>query len=49
MPYVIRKVRNKNCFSVKNLKTNTVKSVCTTRQKAESQVRLLESFEKKKK
>ena len=49
MPYIIRKVRNKNCFSVKNTKTGATKSICTTRKKAESQVKLLETLEKKKK
>lgn len=47
MPYVIRKVRNKNLYSVKNQKTGHVHSEGTTLEKAKAQVRLLESLEGK--
>jgi len=47
MPYVIRKVRNKNLYSVKNQKTGQVHSAGTTLEKAKAQVRLLESLEGK--
>lgn len=47
MPYVIRKVRNKNLYSVKNQKTGHVHSAGTTLEKAKAQVRLLESLEGK--
>lgn len=40
MPYLIRKKRL-NCFEVINSLTGEVKSECTTRLKAEAQVRLL--------
>jgi len=46
MPYVIRKVRNKECYSVKNAETKVVHAKCTTREKAEAQVRLLYSIER---
>lgn len=45
MPYRIRKVRNKDCYSVKNLKTNKLSSKCTTRKKANKQIRLLYSLD----
>ena len=41
MPYSIRKVRNKNCYKVKNKKTGKVHAKCSTKQNAERQVRLL--------
>jgi hypothetical protein len=46
MPYTIRKVRNQNCYVVKNMETNKVHAKCTTKKKAEAQVRLLISLEK---
>jgi hypothetical protein len=48
MPWSIRKVNGKNCYSVKNTKTGAIKSICTTRVKAQNQVRLLEAMERKK-
>ena len=45
MPYTIRKVRNQECYCVKNTETGRIHAKCTTRQKAERQVRLLESIE----
>jgi hypothetical protein len=47
MPYVIRKVRNKNLYSVKNLATGKVHSRGSTLADAKAQVRLLESLEGK--
>jgi hypothetical protein len=41
MPFVIRKVRNENCWQVKNADTKKVYAKCTTKKKAEAQVRLL--------
>ena len=41
MPYIIRKVNNKNCYSVKNKITGFKHSKCTTLNKAKRQVRLL--------
>ncbi len=46
MPYVIRKVRGKTCYSVKNAKTGRLHSICTSKRKAEAQVRLLMSYER---
>lgn len=48
MPYTIRKVRNKNCWMVKNVDTGDIKAKCTTKEKAEAQVRLLHSLERQK-
>jgi hypothetical protein len=54
MPYVIRKVRGKNCYSVKkklnkNNKTSkkgrTLFSKCTSMKNAKSQLRLLRAIE----
>lgn len=44
MPYEIRKVRGKRCYSVKKktkTKTKRVFAKCTTLKKAKAQVRLL--------
>jgi len=46
MPYKIRKVKNKRCYSVKSPKR--VHAKCTSKKKAEAQVRLLGSVESKK-
>lgn len=45
MPYVIRKVRNKNCYSVKNKVSKKVHSKCTSKEKAKKQLRLLYGLE----
>jgi hypothetical protein len=46
MPYVIRKVRGKSCYSVrKRDKTGRYLSKCTTLKKAKRQVRLLNAIE----
>lgn len=41
MPFVIRKVRNINCWQVKNADTGHIYAKCTSKKKAEAQVRLL--------
>jgi hypothetical protein len=41
MHYVIRKVKNKNLYSVKNRDTGVVHSKGTTKKKAIKQIRLL--------
>jgi len=41
MPYKIRKVRNKDCYAVKNLHTNKRTAKCTTLKKAKQQMQLL--------
>jgi hypothetical protein len=48
MPYTIRKVRNRRCYSVKNSKTKKVLAHCTSLEKAQSQVRLLYAIENNK-
>jgi len=45
MPYVVRKIRNKNLYSVKNSKTNKIHSYATTKTKAMNQVRLLNAID----
>lgn len=47
MPYVIRKIRNKELYSVKNLLTGVVHSYGTTKNKALKQVKLLHMKELK--
>jgi hypothetical protein len=44
MPYVIRKVSRKNCYSVKGKKRRTL-SKCTTMKKAKAQIRLLNAID----
>tara|TARA_Y100000813_G_C24164994_1_gene353789 strand:- start:7503 stop:7733 length:231 start_codon:yes stop_codon:yes gene_type:complete len=48
MPYTIRKVRNRRCYRVENAKTKRVFAKCTSKAKAESQVRLLRAIENNK-
>jgi hypothetical protein len=38
MPFVIRKVRNQDCWRVKNKETGKVHAKCTTLEKAKKQV-----------
>jgi hypothetical protein len=45
MPYTIRKVRGKSCYSLKNKKTRKAYSKCTSKKKAKSQMRLLNAIE----
>lgn len=45
MPYTIRKVRNKNCYTVRTTKTKKVKAKCATKENAKKQVRLLTALE----
>lgn len=45
MPYIIRKVRNQDCYSVKNKESGKVHSKCSTLENAKKQVRLLRMIE----
>ena len=45
MPYTIRKVRNKNCYSVRTTKSKRVMAKCSTKENAKKQVRLLRALE----
>jgi hypothetical protein len=45
MPYTIRKVRRRRCYSLKNKKTKKAYSKCTLRKKAKAQMRLLNAIE----
>lgn len=45
MPFIIRKVRNQNCYEVKNKNTGKVHAKCTTKDKANKQIRLLNAIE----
>lgn len=49
MPYTIRKVRNKNCYKTINTVTKRVFSKCSTKKKAEKQLRLLRAIQYNKK
>jgi hypothetical protein len=44
MPYKIRKKRNQNCFTVYNTKNKRIFAKCTTRKKAQKQIRLLRAI-----
>jgi hypothetical protein len=45
MPYSIRKVPKKACFRVSNRKTKRVFARCTSKTRAQKQVRLLRALE----
>jgi hypothetical protein len=45
MPYSIRKVPRKSCFRVSNRKTKRVFARCTSKTRAQKQVRLLRALE----
>lgn len=45
MPYTIRKVKGRKCFSVKNKKTNKIRAKCTSKVKAKKQIKLLYALE----
>jgi len=47
--YIVRKVRNKDCYKVKNVETGQVMANCSSRQDAYAQVKLLEDVDKEKK
>jgi hypothetical protein len=49
MPYTMRKVPKKNCYKVYNNKTKRVFAKCTTKVKAQKQMRLLRAIENNKK
>ena len=49
MPVVIRKVRNKNCWTVKDEKTGKIHSKCSSLAKAKAQSMLLNGLFKSKK
>jgi len=54
MPYQLRKVKGKDCYSVKSKKIANTKtkrrvySKCTTKEKAKRQIRLLNALENNK-
>jgi hypothetical protein len=45
MPYQIKKVRNRNCYSVYNTKTKKKFSKCTSLYNAKKQFRLLRALQ----
>jgi len=49
MPYKISKVRNKKCYKVVAIKTGRIVAKCTTKTKAEKQVKYLYMLDAKKK
>ncbi len=48
MPYTIRKLPNKRFYRVTNTRTGDIRARRTTKKKAEAQVRLLNSIERKR-
>jgi len=48
MPYRLRKVSGKNCYRITNKKTKKVFAKCTTRAKANRQLRLLRAIQNNK-
>lgn len=48
MPYRLRKVSGKNCYRVANKRTKKVFAKCTTRARANKQLRLLRAIENNK-
>jgi len=45
MPYILKKVRGKNCWQVRNKYTKKVFSKCSDKENAMSQIRLLRAIE----
>jgi hypothetical protein len=45
MPYTLRKVPNKKCYRVTNKKSRRIMAKCTTKTKANKQLRLLRALE----
>ena len=48
MPYTTRKVRNRRCFKVYNKKSKRVFAKCTSKNKANRQIKLLRAIENNK-
>ena len=48
MPYTTRKVRGKQCYKVFNTKTKRVFSTCTSKEKAQKQLKLLRAIQNNK-
>lgn len=48
MPFVVRKVRNQQCWRVKNTNTGKIHAKCTSKAKAEAQLRILQLWMNKK-
>ena len=48
MPYSLRKVPNKRCFRVTNSRSKRVMSKCTSKTRANKQLRLLRAIENNK-
>ena len=45
MPYTLRKVHNKPCYSIRNPKTKRVFAKCSTKRNAIKQLRLLRAIQ----
>lgn len=45
MPYILRKTRNKNCYSVMNRRTRHKFSKCSSLKNAKKQLRLLRAIQ----
>lgn len=46
MPIIIKKLPNKSCFQVQNVRTKVIHAKCTTLKKAEAQKRLLNAIDR---
>jgi len=49
MPYSLRKLKGKSCYSVKNRKSKKVFSKCTSKKNALKQLKLLRALQYNKK
>jgi len=47
MPYVMRKIKNENLYTVKNKETGKVHAKGTTKDKAKAMIRILDGLEGK--
>jgi hypothetical protein len=45
MPYVMRKIKNENLYTVKNKETGKIHAKGTTKDKAKAMIRILNSLE----
>lgn len=45
MPYTIRKVKNRNCYLVKNIDNDKIHAKCSTLENAKKQYRLLNAID----
>ena len=49
MPYTLRKIPGKSCYRVRNKRTNRIFAKCTSKVKAQKQLRLLRAIQNNRK